>query len=374
YLSESVRLVDGDGFCSGRLEVKTHQSWSTMCETDFDRQDAEVVCRELGCGTPLTLQGALFGEGTHPFGTREFQCKGSEKSLVTCSISSREEHTCKHGSAVGLTCKGPRDVRLVDGGSRCAGTVEIFHSGEWRKVSEDYWSMNDVSVVCRQLNCGSALAAITRRSKKKQSGWNVGFYCRGSESELRKCISYNNELYQINAGISYLYSDLLEPPTTSFSTTIRVRRALQVFEVFRGHSFSITCSIESTYPGGFFHLKLPWTNRSHTQTAVNHSASFLFPAADDSHQGNYSCVYDNQVTFESELLVNETTWRAWNVTQNFSSESEPLSITVTGNLLFKTEEMITLLVKRFLIKLCVFQILRYLQSSSESCWYSFCCC
>uniref|UniRef100_A0A8P4GF13 SRCR domain-containing protein n=1 Tax=Dicentrarchus labrax TaxID=13489 RepID=A0A8P4GF13_DICLA len=58
--SDSVRLVDGTSLCSGRLEVKSDQSnqwWSSVCEDDFDQQDAEVVCRELDCGAPSVLQG-----------------------------------------------------------------------------------------------------------------------------------------------------------------------------------------------------------------------------------------------------------------------------------------------------------------------------
>uniref|UniRef100_A0AAZ3Q4N1 SRCR domain-containing protein n=1 Tax=Oncorhynchus tshawytscha TaxID=74940 RepID=A0AAZ3Q4N1_ONCTS len=60
---ESVRLVDGAGLCSGRVEVKSNQSWASVCEADFDRQDAEVVCRDVGCGAPAALQGGLYGEG-----------------------------------------------------------------------------------------------------------------------------------------------------------------------------------------------------------------------------------------------------------------------------------------------------------------------
>uniref|UniRef100_A0A3B4BQH6 SRCR domain-containing protein n=1 Tax=Pygocentrus nattereri TaxID=42514 RepID=A0A3B4BQH6_PYGNA len=190
--SDSVRLVDGAGLCSGRLEVKSHQSWTSVCETGFDQQDAEVVCRELGCGTPLTLQGALFGEGKHPFGTKDFQCKGTENRLLTCSTSEREEHTCALGKAVGLTCSEPDDVKLVGGSSRCAGTVKVFHTGEWRSVTAVQWSIKEAAVVCRQLDCGSAVVA-SRRSSSGPSPWSVQIECEGSESALRECRSYYNQ-------------------------------------------------------------------------------------------------------------------------------------------------------------------------------------
>ncbi|KAL6467265.1 hypothetical protein MHYP_G00250690 [Metynnis hypsauchen] len=185
--SESVRLVDGAGLCSGRLEVNSHQSWTTICEAGFDWQDAEVVCRELNCGTPLTLQGALFGEGKLPFWTKEFQCKGTENRLLTCSTSSREENVCTGGKAVGLTCSGPDDVRLVEEGSRCAGTVEMFYSGEWRKVNGYDWSLNKTGVVCRQLGCGSAVAATRREPEKNLPEWDPQPDCKGSETALREC-------------------------------------------------------------------------------------------------------------------------------------------------------------------------------------------
>ncbi|XP_036439730.1 scavenger receptor cysteine-rich type 1 protein M130-like [Colossoma macropomum] len=185
--SDSVRLVDGAGLCSGRVEVKTHQSWTTVCEAGFDWQDAEVVCRELDCGRPLTLQGALYGEGKHPFGTKEFQCKGTENRLLTCSTSDREESTCTHGRAVGLTCSGPDDVRLVDGSGRCAGTVEMFHSGRWRSVRTEMWSLRDAAVVCRQLDCGSAVAAAQTEVLTSDTEWSVLTACEGSEPALREC-------------------------------------------------------------------------------------------------------------------------------------------------------------------------------------------
>nr|XP_033466982.1 collagen alpha-1(XII) chain-like [Epinephelus lanceolatus] len=116
------RLVNGTDLCSGRLEVKSNQSnqsnqlWSSVCEDDFDQQDAEVVCRELGCGAPSVLQGALYGEVEAPMWTKEFQCGGNESALLDCRSSDSDRNTCSSGKAVGLTCSDP--VRLVGGSSR----------------------------------------------------------------------------------------------------------------------------------------------------------------------------------------------------------------------------------------------------------------
>ena len=85
-----------------------------MCEDDFDQQDAEVVCRELGCGAPSVLQGALYGEVEAPMWTKEFQCGGHESALLDCRTSGSDRNTCSPGKAVGLTCSGRRGATAFD--------------------------------------------------------------------------------------------------------------------------------------------------------------------------------------------------------------------------------------------------------------------
>ncbi|XP_033935522.2 scavenger receptor cysteine-rich type 1 protein M130-like, partial [Pseudochaenichthys georgianus] len=162
--SDSVQLLGGTGLCSGRLEVNSDPSdpsWSSVCEADFDQQDAQVVCRQLGCGAPSVLQGALYGEGEAPMGTKEFQCVGHESALLDCSSAS-ERSTCSPGTAVSLTCSEP-GVQLVGGESRCAGELEVEHQGEWRPV-EGYspWTLKAAGVACRELDCGSAVSVGER--------------------------------------------------------------------------------------------------------------------------------------------------------------------------------------------------------------------
>ncbi|XP_023207454.1 CD5 antigen-like [Xiphophorus maculatus] len=84
--SDSVRLVQGTNRCSGRLEVKTDQSWSSVCEKDFDLQDAEVVCREIGCGPPSDQDNIRLSQA----GSRDQpvlrQTGGEDRPVVVLSV------------------------------------------------------------------------------------------------------------------------------------------------------------------------------------------------------------------------------------------------------------------------------------------------
>ncbi|XP_029905465.1 scavenger receptor cysteine-rich type 1 protein M130-like [Myripristis murdjan] len=327
--SESVRLVNGNSLCSGRMEVKSNQSWSSVCKDDFDRQDAQVVCRELGCGAPSVLQGAFYGEMEAPMWSKEFQCEGSESVLTDCGSSGSARNSCSPGKAVGLTCSEPEDVRLAGEPSRCAGRLEMEQHGDWQPVIDFYspWNLKAAAVVCGQLGCGSAVSTEIREAPTDHSARRIIPRCYGSESALRECM-----LKMDSASTSYILevicSDLLVKPIISLSPSMDGVYEDQQLErqVFIGSAFTISCSVQPQYPGGSFHILLASSNMKLRQTkpAVNHSAHFLFTAADQEHQGNYTCVYHIDV-----------------YSHHFSSESRPLSLTV---LVSPTDFLIRLLV------------------------------
>ena len=79
-------------------------------------------------------------------------------------------------------------MRLVDGGSRCAGRVEIKHQEEWRRLDTwSFWSMRDAAVVCRELDCGSAVSTRRYDGDEDRRVWWFDSRCAGTESALREC-------------------------------------------------------------------------------------------------------------------------------------------------------------------------------------------
>ncbi|KAG1952922.1 deleted in malignant brain tumors 1 protein-like [Pimephales promelas] len=192
-ICSEVRLVGGSR-CSGRLEILDDQSWVSVCDAAFDQQDAEVVCRELDCGAPVQVLGEdAFGKGDAQMWTQEIQCRGNESQIHFCSKTPSHKHNCSYDNDVGLVCADNLRVRLVGGHSRCAGRVEVLHRGQWGTVCRAGWDMADAAVVCRELDCGEPVDALTDAHFGPGSGpiWTNPRLCSGSESTLKNCGTLN---------------------------------------------------------------------------------------------------------------------------------------------------------------------------------------
>ncbi|XP_056113423.1 scavenger receptor cysteine-rich type 1 protein M130-like [Rhinichthys klamathensis goyatoka] len=100
-----LRLSGGLGRCSGRLEVYHNAVWGSVCADLWDISDAQVVCRQLGCGDALRADGnSVFGAGEGVVWLNRVECRGNEIHLWDCPLSLKNHTDCSHKEYAGLTC------------------------------------------------------------------------------------------------------------------------------------------------------------------------------------------------------------------------------------------------------------------------------
>ncbi|XP_016133767.1 scavenger receptor cysteine-rich type 1 protein M130-like [Sinocyclocheilus grahami] len=108
-----LRLIGGEGRCSGRLEVYHNAVWGSVCDDQWDISDAQVVCRQLGCGAALRTDGiSAFGAGEGVVWMNKVECRGNEIHLWDCPLSLNNHTDCSRKKLVRLTCADLSDVSV----------------------------------------------------------------------------------------------------------------------------------------------------------------------------------------------------------------------------------------------------------------------
>ncbi|PIK61635.1 putative deleted in malignant brain tumors 1 protein-like, partial [Apostichopus japonicus] len=130
----SLKIVDGFSVYSGRIEIYHNGEWGTICDDDWDDDDAQVACRQLGYPTVDSYGGsayygdrygssanygdrydssAYYGEsygGSAQYGPimlDDVICDGSEYMLTQCGHNGWYQHNCDHGEDAWVTCQIP---------------------------------------------------------------------------------------------------------------------------------------------------------------------------------------------------------------------------------------------------------------------------
>ncbi|XP_042103535.1 antigen WC1.1 [Ovis aries] len=216
-----IRLMkNGSSQCEGQVEMNISGRWRALCASHWSLANANAVCRQLGCGVAISTPNGA--EGSDQLWKARFHCSGTESFLWKCPVTALGVPDCSRGNTASVICSGnqtqtlpqcndsvsepagfatseesapycsdSRQLRLVDGGSPCAGRVEILDQGSWGTICDDGWDLDDARVVCRQLGCGEALNATGSAHFGAGSGpiWLDDLNCTGKESHVWRCPS-----------------------------------------------------------------------------------------------------------------------------------------------------------------------------------------
>ena len=129
-LRDSIRLfgMDEVSNTSGRIEVldPTTGSFGTVCDDFFDWREAQVVCRQLGLGDPVTIYKRGNSSGVYNNSNTNISiildnvfCKGDEFSLFECEHGGVGNHNCYRIENAGVKCNLYPRVRAKQCKSGC---------------------------------------------------------------------------------------------------------------------------------------------------------------------------------------------------------------------------------------------------------------
>ncbi|XP_037722832.1 uncharacterized protein LOC119555492 isoform X3 [Drosophila subpulchrella] len=109
------RLEGGRNANEGRLEVKHHGVWGSVCDDDFNLKAAQVACNSMGFYGPAKIEKNIYGIGNGPIWLDQVMCFGNETSIDLCNHWNWGESNCNHTEDVALRCTAgppPRSQRF----------------------------------------------------------------------------------------------------------------------------------------------------------------------------------------------------------------------------------------------------------------------
>lgn len=164
-----LRLQGGRYPSQGRVEVYCIEEWGTVCNQDIQKEEANIICRQLGYTEASSYESTnetLQSEATQPIWFNSLDCKTEEESFEDCGscplsdIRSQSAQICSsHMYDLTIQCNHSiryGSIRFAQGNlssiEYSEGRVELYLNGDWRTVCPDNFADNDADIICQQLD------------------------------------------------------------------------------------------------------------------------------------------------------------------------------------------------------------------------------
>lgn len=108
-LGLKIRLTGGKNNSQGRVELNYDGTWGSICDYQFDTEEARVICQQMGFIDGHAFKNSYFGNGTGPVYITDLACTGNETTLLSCpnaGWNTSYELCAGHSHDAAVSCYG----------------------------------------------------------------------------------------------------------------------------------------------------------------------------------------------------------------------------------------------------------------------------
>lgn len=213
-LEGALKLVGSQKKFEGNVEIFHSGQWGGICDDEWDKNEADIVCKQLGFDFGEATTNSRFGPSRRHYWMDDIFCNGDEIQLNKCRFNGWGHSDCLASEAAGVIChynsissdltneylvplNAIQAIRLRYGRNPREGIVQVqYPNGKWHIICADSWSILEAMVICRQLSLGYATHAIHTKafSENLTQSSLVGIKCMGNENFLQECYYDHNRI------------------------------------------------------------------------------------------------------------------------------------------------------------------------------------
>ncbi|XP_069052022.1 adhesion G protein-coupled receptor E3-like isoform X2 [Lepisosteus oculatus] len=301
----NVRLVNGYHDCEGRVEVNDGSSWVGVCKDLWDKKDATVVCRELGCGRAQFITGN-FGQGKSEKQISKVQCSGNETSVLQCE---KIQEFCYGSDAAVVVCsenarkqvKNCRDhLKEIKSTNFTYDFLSIYCSNSSETKNEPQKVIGLLSSFLKKLEIISNLTKEERTTAGEiilQSVENIELTVSANFDEFMKKNKSDDKLALEWLVIPANFTQKIEP-LQIYGNTLQVNLQSPIQNTTQGNTavlFASYTGLESVLDGRFFQ-----SNSSEDTISPQINSHIVTVVIKQKNNHNYKCFQPINVTFQNK--------------------------------------------------------------------------